>query len=1036
MNGSTRLILACFVVLTSHSALAQPPGIRVGVWNIEALSASAKRGFPEQQGAAALPPRSDEDLEAIAEYLKDEIKVDALMITEIAADAESSTEARPQSEQLNTICGHLGSNWRYFLGRTGGKMRLGLLFNENRIQLKKLVNLDAEPFFVSGKDVFDRDPFIVWINAIQGGQPKNDLLLICLHLKSQQKPFRHNRMSAIAKLLGDISDKKSREELTLPSNTEEPEVFILGDCNDASHSEPGFKFMFDYLGGVGFTHLKPSSGPYPRTRFNGSQIDHIFASSKGLSGMVANSFRVHTVPDTQEDNDAYRARFSDHFPLTIDVAVQPDGDATLSEVLAISDDEERATRLAELTDEIRSRIEPDEDTEDEDTEPIVIKNQVIEGDFERILAPRVGEISDDHPTEDAAPANEPDSTDQSSEFSPMQKAAGMLAEQSAVFQSSHDVSSDEHEAFTSTRESPQLKVYIPRGSTLPDELRSQVAESYQKYSVDAELAKQLIIERPNREVIRDAVDSDEIAAIEIARPPSVGPNIPLVPFNREARLTHTVDELLSTFEDSHDHGASVRAAVFDGGRIRTSHQEFKDDAGSSRVDVHQSTTNSLSSHSTHVAGTMGARGAKEKARGMAKRLHLTSFDFRDDLNTLETVASQFRVSNHSYGPISGWNFDSTSGWEWWGDTTTSPVEDAKFGKYGIDNRQLDDILHRNPELLAVVAAGNDRNDQPDMQPILHWAMAINPATGQLDWVQSATTRPGDGNDHGGLDTIAGLGVSKNCLCIGAIHDITNASEAIQTTDFSSWGPVDDGRIKPDLVANGQDLFSASSASDSAYLEMPGTSMASPTAAGIASVLIEHFKSKKGHFPSSAEVKAVLIHSAEDDATNPGPDPLYGWGSINAFAAGELIAGDGGESIQSADVQADGTKEWTFVRPAGLNKPVRVTLVWTDPPAVPNTSGLDDSTPSLVNDLDLEVIGPASAVPLHPYSLNLSNPLSPATTTGANRVDNVEVIDAPSAAGTWTVRVVAHGITVGQSQRFTIIVSGLALDGARETTSRN
>jgi hypothetical protein len=298
-------------------------------------------------------------------------------------------------------------------------------------------------------------------------------------------------------------------------------------------------------------------------------------------------------------------------------------------------------------------------------------------------------------------------------------------------------------------------------------------------------------------------------------------------------------------------------------------------------------------------------------------------------------------------------------------------------------------------------------------------------------VQSSAVRPGDGADHGGLDTIAGLGVSKNCLCVGAIHDITNASEPIRTTDFSSWGPTDDGRIKPDVVANGQDLYSASSASDTAYTEMPGTSMASPTACGIACVLMEVFQTHKGRLPSSAELKGIVIHTATDDATFPGPDPVFGWGSINALAAGELIVGEAGQSIHTDEVQAGEEKEWRFERLAGQTGPVRATLVWTDPPSAPNTGGLDDATPAIINDLDLEVVTPGSATALHPYTLDRNDPLAPATTTAANRVDNVEVVDAAAANGEWTVRVKGHLLSGGASQRFTLIVSGLRTAGGDE-----
>lgn len=1041
MGVKIRLTAALIFFSLANVMIAQTPSVRVGVWNIEALSKSAKRGFPELQGSAALGPRTDQDLKRIAEYLKNDIKVDALMITEIEADAATSTVDRPQSEQLDKICGHLGSNWRYFLGRTGGKMRLGLLFNEDRIQLKKLVNLHADPFFVSGKDVYDRDPFIVWINVRDGGAAKNDMLLACLHLKSQQKPFRHNRMAAVAKLLGDLTDAKVRRALTLPSAGEEPQVLILGDCNQEPPGPTEFKYMFGYLDGLGFAHLRPASGDYPRTRINKSRIDHIFASKGARDAMVPDSFRVHNVQNTQAANAAYRKVFSDHFPVTVDVKIQADNDESLQQVLAMNDAQRRGEMLASRTEELQEFIPDETLPDDEDTEPITVQAEIIDGDFERVLAPRA---ATPQPSNSAAappsggtraealtqPLPQEDSRDVATFARP--KATGLLGESTAASWAAEEAPSQ----FSTRRKAPNLKVFVLEGETLPEDLRAAVAPQFEQYIADAEHAKQLILSGRDGATIRNAVDSNEVAAVEISRPVTIGPAIPLVPFNREARMTHLVNQLLATHSDSHQHGAQIRSAIFDGGKIRASHREFAGDDGNSRVDVHSTTTPQLSDHATHVCGTMSARGVDDRARGMAKQLRVTSFDFNNDLNVLELVANQFRVSNHSYGPISGWNFNPRFGWEWWGDTSLSDQEDVKFGKYGIDNRQFDDILHRNPELLAVVAAGNDRNDEPRNQPILHWAIARNPATGALGWVQSSLTRRGDGADRGGLDTIAGLGVSKNCLCIGAIHDITNSGHPILTTDFSSWGPVDDGRIKPDLSANGQDLLSTSSASDSSYLEMPGTSMASPTAAGIAAVLMEVFESVHGRFPSSAEIKAVLIHTATDDSTHPGPDPIYGWGSINALAAGDLLKASEGVFIVTDDLATGDSREWKFSPPSGAARPVRATLVWNDPPAAPNSAGLDDATPALVNDLDLEVEAPGNATPLHPYSLNRGDPLSPATTSAANRVDNVEVVDAPSASGEWRVRVKPHSISSGSLQRFTLIVSGLSpVQSDSDTTSR-
>jgi hypothetical protein len=279
----------------------------------------------------------------------------------------------------------------------------------------------------------------------------------------------------------------------------------------------------------------------------------------------------------------------------------------------------------------------------------------------------------------------------------------------------------------------------------------------------------------------------------------------------------------------------------------------------------------------------------------------------------------------------------------------------------------------------------------------------------------------DGFDGGGLDTIGGLGLSKNAVCIGAIRDATTAASPILSTFFSAWGPTDDFRIKPDLSANGELLLSTSSSGDDVYLEESGTSMASPAAAGIGALLIENYHKTKGSWPDSDVVKAIMIHSATD-AGNPGPDPTFGWGSINALEAGRLIAGASDIVIRGGEVNASGESTFNFTKADG--KPVRATLVWIDPaPPAPNHGGLDDDAPVLQNDLDLTVTNPASQT-LFPYSFNRSSASLPALTNAPNRVDNVEVIDAAAASGNWQVKVRAHALKSGTNQRFALIVSGL------------
>ena len=101
------------------------------------------------------------------------------------------------------------------------------------------------------------------------------------------------------------------------------------------------------------------------------------------------------------------------------------------------------------------------------------------------------------------------------------------------------------------------------------------------------------------------------------------------------------------------------------------------------------------------------------------------------------------------------------------------------------------------------------------------------------------------------------------------------------SSFSSWGPTDDGRIKPDLVANGEAVYSPLAGSNTAYGSYWGTSMATPNATGSTALLIEHYANlfSNGAIRSST-MKGLLIQTA-DDRGNAGPDYRYVWGLVDS-----------------------------------------------------------------------------------------------------------------------------------------------------------
>ena len=210
----------------------------------------------------------------------------------------------------------------------------------------------------------------------------------------------------------------------------------------------------------------------------------------------------------------------------------------------------------------------------------------------------------------------------------------------------------------------------------------------------------------------------------------------------------------------------------------------------------------------------------------------------------------------------------------------------------------------------------------------------------------ASSAPGgDGNAGTGYDSLSLTKNAKNALIVGAVNDVTSdpyTSAQIVTASFSSYGPTDDGRVKPDVVGNGVSLLSSVATSDTAYAYASGTSMSSPNVAGTAVLLIEHFANEFGAEPLSASTKGLLIHTASD-AGNPGPDYAYGWGLVNAAAAATFISDAATADTKSYfEERSYGGSAWTLDLASDGTQPLKATIVWTDPaPAALPGSGLDD-----------------------------------------------------------------------------------------------
>jgi len=504
--------------------------------------------------------------------------------------------------------------------------------------------------------------------------------------------------------------------------------------------------------------------------------------------------------------------------------------------------------------------------------------------------------------------------------------------------------------------------------------------------------------------------------------------------NQNAAISAAAHEVRHT-APFHANGEGLIIGIWDGGAVRATHQEF-----GTRVSIRDGAT--VIDHATHVGGTIGASGITYSAQGMAPAVTIHSYEWNYDLAECTARAAtesqqptNIYVSNHSYGELCGWaygNWSGNTGYHWFGEPLTDR-EDRVFGQYNSEARDWDNLCFNAPYYLPFWAAGNDRSDPvPGAGTTFYYYVSTGPSP-QRGWKSKAYDPANDpfadNYKSGGYDTISSAGVAKNTLTIGAVNDavsggVRNLGSATMTS-FSCWGPTDDGRIKPDLVANGVSLYSTVASTDSSYGTASGTSMSTPNAAGSAMLLIQVFRAL---FPGSdmraATLKGLLLHTA-DDLGNPGPDYRFGWGLMNTRAAADLLlhharypkAGHLSERVLTNGVMHVHRIAWRGT------PTLRVTLSWTDPPG-PVQTGLNVTNQILVNDLDLRIRGPGGAPVYYPFVLNPSAP-DQAATTGDNGRDNVEqvVVSAPAVSGVYTVEVTHKGSLTNGIQAYSLIGSG-------------
>jgi len=346
---------------------------------------------------------------------------------------------------------------------------------------------------------------------------------------------------------------------------------------------------------------------------------------------------------------------------------------------------------------------------------------------------------------------------------------------------------------------------------------------------------------------------------------------------------------------------------------------------------------------------------------------------------------------------------------------------ATDGVYTTDSRNTDVFTWNNKDMTILFAAGNEGIDSN--------------SDGVVD-----------------PDSIDAPATAKNCITVGASENYRLSGGAWSTygaywpTDFpanpingdgvsnnssgmvafSSRGPTDDNRIKPDIVAPGTNIISARShvggsgtlwgVYNTHYLYSGGTSMSTPIVAGTCALVRQYWRAQRSHVPTAALIKATLLNGATE--LNPGqygsgstreistnrPNNVEGWGRVDLAYSIMPAAPRAVEYVDNTTgLSTGGSATYTY-NVWGATSPLRVTLVWTDYPA------LTSASIALVNDLDLTVQPP-------------SGPLLRGNGT-TDRRNNVEGVDIASpTTGSYTITVAGYNIPNGP-QPFALVVSGV------------
>jgi len=446
-----------------------------------------------------------------------------------------------------------------------------------------------------------------------------------------------------------------------------------------------------------------------------------------------------------------------------------------------------------------------------------------------------------------------------------------------------------------------------------------------------------------------------------------------------------------------------------------------------------------SGHGTHVAGSVAGDGSQSggefKGGGYAANIVFQAVEqyttwtnspvpcmdgdgyfitgLPDDARDLLSEAYQYgaRIHNDSWGG-------------------------GAFGEYDSTSQQFDDFVYQHPDMIILVSVGNAGTDA-DHNGYVDENSITSPATAKNLISVGASENE---RNAGGYQYSWGYAWPMDYQADPTKSDLISDNRE-HLAAFSSRGPLEDGRIKPDLVAPGTNILSTRSSQitsngwgpyNAYYMFMGGTSMASPVATGAAALVYDYYVKGFNYLtPSAALIKATLINTAVDiagygyaneEAGLPIPNNHEGWGRINVAEATRFMGRQFVDEVNGVSI--DETYTYDYSVGWGSDRPFKTTLVWSDYPASPMASK------ALVNDLNLHIIAPDGT---EYWGNHFSDGWSQShgTPDTINNVENVYI--AHPVSGQWRIEVLGKNIPYGP-QPFALVVDGLSETDALTVTS--